>query len=160
MSLPTSSRAISTAFSARQPKTWLRDAALPKSSRKNGSMASSTRGSTGVVEWLSMKIGTFTAILISASMNSGNEDRLRAFLVAIVVARRALLELMRLGLARAAALEVRQAGVEIALELREPRNLIAGFAQAVGEHLAHALHGERGDARLLAHAVQKILEVV
>ena len=90
-------------------------------------------------------------------MNSGDENGLRALLVAIVVARRALVDLMCLGLARATALEIRQAGVEIALELREPRNLIAGFAQAVGEDLAHALHGERGDARLLAHPVQEIL---
>jgi hypothetical protein len=47
-------RAFSTASSARQPKAWLLEAALPKSSVKYGSMASRTRGSTGVVEWQSM----------------------------------------------------------------------------------------------------------
>ncbi len=44
-------RASSTAASARQPKAWLLEAALPKSSLKKGSMASSTLGSTGVVAW-------------------------------------------------------------------------------------------------------------
>ena len=53
-------RAASTAASAVQPNTWLRLAALPKCSVKYGSIASSTRGSTGVVEWLSMKMGSFT----------------------------------------------------------------------------------------------------
>ena len=54
ISAATCSRAISTASSAAQPKEWLRLAALPNSSVKYGSIASSTRGSTGVVEWLSM----------------------------------------------------------------------------------------------------------
>ena len=54
MSAPTCSRAVSTAFSAVQPKPWLRLAALPNISVKYGSIASSTRGSTGVVAWLSM----------------------------------------------------------------------------------------------------------
>ena len=45
----TSSRAFSTAEAARIPKTWLRDAALPKVSVKYGRIASRTRGSTGVV---------------------------------------------------------------------------------------------------------------
>ena len=44
-------RAASTASSARQPKEWLLEEALPNSSLKYGSMASSTRGSTGVVAW-------------------------------------------------------------------------------------------------------------
>jgi hypothetical protein len=34
-----------------QPNGWLRLAALPKCSVKNGSIASRTRGSTGVVAW-------------------------------------------------------------------------------------------------------------
>ena len=51
MSFATSSRAASTASSARQPNAWLLEAALPKSSLKYGSIASSTRGSTGVVAW-------------------------------------------------------------------------------------------------------------
>jgi hypothetical protein len=42
-------RAVSTASSAAQPKAWLRLAALPKSCVKYGVIASSTRGSTGVV---------------------------------------------------------------------------------------------------------------
>jgi len=44
-------RAASTASSASQPKGWLRLAALPNFSVKNGIIASSTRGSTGVVAW-------------------------------------------------------------------------------------------------------------
>ncbi len=54
MSRATSSRASSTASSAFQPKEWLFDAAFPNRSVKYGSMASRTRGSTGVVEWQSM----------------------------------------------------------------------------------------------------------
>jgi hypothetical protein len=42
-------RAFSTASSASQPNEWLRLAALPNCWVKNGSIASSTRGSTGVV---------------------------------------------------------------------------------------------------------------
>jgi hypothetical protein len=38
-------------FSASHPKRWLRLAALPNCRVKNGSIASSTRGSTGVVAW-------------------------------------------------------------------------------------------------------------
>ena len=47
-------RASSTAASASQPKTWLREAALPKISVKYGSITPSTRGSTGVVACVSM----------------------------------------------------------------------------------------------------------
>ena len=42
-------RAFSTASSAVQPNAWLRLAALPNFSVKYGSIASTTRGSTGVV---------------------------------------------------------------------------------------------------------------
>ena len=42
-------RARSTASSASQPQAWLRDAGLPKCSRSQGIIASTTRGSTGVV---------------------------------------------------------------------------------------------------------------
>ena len=42
-------RALSTASSASHPNGWLRLAALPKCSVKYGSIASTTRGSTGVV---------------------------------------------------------------------------------------------------------------
>ncbi len=48
------SRAWSTAASAVQPKTWLRLAAFPKLLVRYGIIASSTRGSSGVVAWLSM----------------------------------------------------------------------------------------------------------
>ena len=54
ISLAICSRALSTAASASQPKAWLRLAGCPNFSVKYGSIASSTRGSTGVVEWLSM----------------------------------------------------------------------------------------------------------
>ena len=47
----TCSRAASTAASASQPKTWPREAGLPKTCVKYGVIASSTRGSTGVVAW-------------------------------------------------------------------------------------------------------------
>ena len=42
-------RAFSTAFSASQPNAWLREAGLPKWLRSHGTIASTTRGSTGVV---------------------------------------------------------------------------------------------------------------
>ena len=45
----TSSRAFSTAASASQPQAWLRDAGLPKCSRSQGTITSTTRWSTGVV---------------------------------------------------------------------------------------------------------------
>ena len=48
------SRASSTAASAVQPKACVRLAAFPNVLEKYGNMASTTRGSTGVVEWLSM----------------------------------------------------------------------------------------------------------
>ncbi len=48
-SAATCSRACSTARSASQPKAWLREAGLPKFPCRNGSIFSSTRGSTGVV---------------------------------------------------------------------------------------------------------------
>jgi hypothetical protein len=48
-SAATCPRAFSTAFSASQPYAWLRDAGLPKFCRSHGTMASTTRGSTGVV---------------------------------------------------------------------------------------------------------------
>jgi len=45
----TCARAFSTASSASQPHAWLRDAGLPKCSRNQGTIASTTRGSHGVV---------------------------------------------------------------------------------------------------------------
>src|SRR6476469_2804210 len=53
-------RAFSTAAAASQPKEWLLLAALPKREVKKGSMASSTRGSSGVVAWLSRYTGHLT----------------------------------------------------------------------------------------------------
>ena len=47
--------------------------------------------------------------------------------------------------------------VEIALELRQPHDLIARLTQPLGEHLADALHRHGGDAALLAHAVKQLL---
>ena len=49
ISSATSWRAFSTASSASQPHAWLREAGLPKCSRSQGTIASTTRGSTGVV---------------------------------------------------------------------------------------------------------------
>jgi hypothetical protein len=49
ISRATCPRAFSTASSAVQPNEWLRLAELPNFSRKYGSIASKTRGSTGVV---------------------------------------------------------------------------------------------------------------
>jgi hypothetical protein len=48
------SRATSTAFSASHPNEWFRLAALPNVDVKYGIIASRTRGSSGVVAWLSM----------------------------------------------------------------------------------------------------------
>jgi hypothetical protein len=47
--LATWPRDFSTAASASQPQAWLREAGLPKCSRSQGIMASTTRGSHGVV---------------------------------------------------------------------------------------------------------------
>ncbi len=54
ISAATCLRATSTASSACHPKEWLRLAALPNRSVRYGIIASSTRGSSGVVAWLSM----------------------------------------------------------------------------------------------------------
>ncbi len=51
MSAATCRRAASTASSAFQPNACVRLAALPKCTEKYGSMASSARGSTGVLAW-------------------------------------------------------------------------------------------------------------
>src|SRR6266536_4381440 len=56
-------RARSTAASASHPKGWLRLAGCPNFSVKYGSIASTTRGSAGVVDCASMKIGNFNAIV-------------------------------------------------------------------------------------------------
>src|SRR5205085_8095149 len=61
-SLAMRSRAISVASSAAQPNEWLRLAELPNSPLKYGNISSSTRGSTGVVAWLSMYTGSFTPL--------------------------------------------------------------------------------------------------
>src|SRR5258708_6216119 len=55
-------RAASTAPSASHPNGWLRLAGCPNFSVKYGSIASTTRGSAGVVDCESMKIGNFNAI--------------------------------------------------------------------------------------------------
>src|SRR6266446_2932238 len=55
-------RAASTAPSASHPNGWLRLAGCPNFSVKYGSIASTTRGSHGVVDCASMKIGNFSAI--------------------------------------------------------------------------------------------------
>src|SRR5262249_56067727 len=70
ISLAICSRARSTAPSASQPNGWLRLAGCPNFSVKYGIMASRTRGSTGVVDWLSMKIGSFTAIAVRSPLAS------------------------------------------------------------------------------------------
>src|SRR5438552_4329995 len=62
MSLASLPRATSTAASASQPNGWLRLAGCPNFSVKYGSIASTTRGSHGVVDWASMKIGNFSGI--------------------------------------------------------------------------------------------------
>ena len=51
ISFATCLRAFSTAVAAAQPNLWFRLAGLPKVSVKKGSIASRTRGSTGVVAW-------------------------------------------------------------------------------------------------------------
>src|SRR4051794_34941954 len=113
-------------------------------------MASRTRGSTGVVEWLSMKIGTLTAISLPlASMDAGDQNRLRAGLMSVVIAARALLDVVLRRLARATAFEIGQTGHEVLLELRQPLDLIARLRQARLENLVHALHRQRGDVALL-----------
>src|SRR5262249_44218608 len=116
----TCSRASSTADSARQPNTWLREAALPKSLVKKGSMRSRTRGSTGVVEWLSRKMGSLGAIAEGPlrGVQSGDEDRLLAGLVAVDVAGGALADAVHGG-AAAAAFEVAERVDEIGFELLE-----------------------------------------
>src|SRR5687768_12461381 len=68
-------RAVSTASSAAQPNAWFRLAALPNFSIKYGSIASRTRGSMGVVEWLSKKIGNFIVQLLVLSGTDRNQRR-------------------------------------------------------------------------------------
>src|SRR5687767_14235859 len=58
-------RATSTPASASQPNGWLRLAGWPNFSVKYGIIASTTRGSAGVVDCASMKIGNFSAIFSS-----------------------------------------------------------------------------------------------
>src|SRR5215470_8360945 len=58
-------RAASTAPSASQPNGWLRLAGCPNFSVKYGTIASTTRGSQGVVDCASMKIGNFNGLLRS-----------------------------------------------------------------------------------------------
>src|SRR3989441_9178659 len=55
-------RAVSTAASASHPKGWFRLAGWPYFWVKYGSIASTTRGSAGVVDCASMNIGNVTAI--------------------------------------------------------------------------------------------------
>src|SRR5947207_200269 len=72
------SRARSTAASASQPNGWLRLAGCPNFSVKYGSIASTTRGSAGVVDCESMKIGNFNAIdSLSSSTLCPDHEQLR-----------------------------------------------------------------------------------
>src|SRR5688572_13377862 len=64
-SLAICARAVSTPLSASQPKEWLRLAGWPNFSVKYGIIASTTRGSAGVVDCASMKIGNFSAMMSS-----------------------------------------------------------------------------------------------
>src|SRR6476659_3201949 len=137
MSATTCSRASSTAFSACHPNTWLRLAALPKFCVKYGIIASRTRGSTGVVEWLSMKMGSFKAIL--PSVNPGDEDRLVHRLVPVVVAAAALARLMH-RLARLTAVEIRERRHQLVLELAQLVELLACFVQTLAKDLADLTH--------------------
>src|SRR5947207_3819025 len=66
-------RASSTAASASQPNGWLRLAGWPNFSVKYGSIASTTRGSTGVVDCASRKIGNFSA-MSAVSLRPDRED--------------------------------------------------------------------------------------
>src|SRR5713101_4513241 len=68
MTLAICSRARSTAVSASQPKEWFRLAGWPNFSVEAGIIASTTRGSAGVVDCESMKMGNFSAIWISPSL--------------------------------------------------------------------------------------------
>src|SRR6266581_3437838 len=61
MILASCPRAWSTAVSASQPNEWLRLAGWPNFCVKYGSIASTTRGSVGVVDCASMKTGNFIA---------------------------------------------------------------------------------------------------
>ena len=61
--------------SASHPNEWLRLPGCPNRSVKYGIIASSTRGSTGVVELLSMKIGNFTAMSAVSSVPHRDESR-------------------------------------------------------------------------------------
>src|SRR5256712_6739724 len=61
-------RGASTAPSASHPNGWLRLAGCPNFSVKYGSIASTTRGSHGVVDCASMKIGNFSPIVLSSTL--------------------------------------------------------------------------------------------
>src|SRR5256712_9715685 len=78
-------RAVSTAASASHPKGWFRLAGWPYFWVKYGSIASTTRGSAGVVDCASMKIGNVTAIA-RLSLRSSISGHFTARLAAIVPA--------------------------------------------------------------------------
>src|SRR5262249_14211037 len=76
ISFASCSRPRSIPPSASQPKGWLRLPGCPNFSVKYGSIASRTRGSIGVVDWLSMKMGRFTAIACVSSLGrAGQRER-------------------------------------------------------------------------------------
>src|ERR1019366_9537907 len=108
------SRPISTASSASQPNAWLRLGALPNLVVKYGIISSRTRGSTGVVEWLSMKMGSLRAMgIVFLSVRSVPEHELGdvRFLVVQIAALARGDEPLRI--ADVAGIEVLQAGGEL-----------------------------------------------
>src|SRR5579859_1814274 len=106
------------ASSASQPNLWLRLAALPNFVVKYGSISSTTRGSTGVVEWLSMKMGSFRAIGIPScpSLGAKAQDEIGhvALLVVQVAALAGAQEAPRI--AHVTRVEILHAGRELVLE--------------------------------------------
>src|SRR5213593_3452368 len=79
-------RAVSTAASASHPKGWFRLAGWPYFWVKYGSIASTTRGSAGVVDCASMKIGNVTAIASLSSLPPCLSNHFTARLAAILPA--------------------------------------------------------------------------
>ena len=143
------SRARSMPPSASQPKEWLRLPGCPNFSVKYGIIASSTRGSTGVVELLSMKIGNLTAmrrllsVRVATSLDATGAGSLRVFIVSRVIG---LQEALDAGLDRqhgppdVAALELRT--LHRAVAAHQAERSLDGV-----EHLAHADAGSDPGAR-------------
>ena len=150
MSAPTCSRAVSTAFSAVQPKMWLRLAALPKSSREVRQHR---------LEHARIDRRRRVVVHVDRELERHFEIPATSSGARAVVAVDAAGAALGLGVGRlagAAAVHVGQRLVEIADQPFEPRDRLLGLAQLVREDLAHAVHRLGRRVRLLPVAEERL----